>query len=157
MAPSIEPYDGGRVRAMSSSTEHLPGTRTGSATARKRARIVRGVARCGPSTSRAGSKRHASRRHRKRRELRELVLVQVRTDGLRLSRRTPTETRGVEDMSASDRIAQIKATAHSVQLVDVGLWHTSVGQPLSPADGVVISPVDLLWLLERAGRVGGDR
>jgi hypothetical protein len=53
-------------------------------------------------------------------------------------------------MSKADRIDQIERTAHRVHPSDVGVWRSAQGKLPSPADGVVISPADLRWLLTLA-------
>jgi hypothetical protein len=49
------------------------------------------------------------------------------------------------DVRASRRLDQIEGTAHRVTPTDVGQWCTAVAS--GPADGVVIAPADLRWLI----------
>lgn len=48
----------------------------------------------------------------------------------------------------TDRVQQIIATAIRVRPTDVGTWARATGH--SVADGVIISPADLAWLVNQA-------
>lgn len=51
--------------------------------------------------------------------------------------------------TAQRRLDQIVQTAQRVRPVDVGIWKSARGLPVSPVDFVVIVPADLMWMVER--------
>lgn len=60
------------------------------------------------------------------------------------------------DAGLFQRIDQIERSAHRVIPVDVGEWRLT--STPGPADGVVVAPADLAWLLALARtRVSRDR
>jgi hypothetical protein len=50
--------------------------------------------------------------------------------------------------TAQRRLDQIVQTAQRVRPVDVGIWKSARGLPVSSADAVVIAPADLMWMVE---------